>query len=310
MPRLRLRGAPQNPEGRMSVIDHLKELRRRLFIVMILIGLGAVLGWLVYNPLLEILKEPYCRIPFEHRLGAQNQSQAQCKLQFRDPLGGFTVRLKVSVVAGAMLTSPLWLYQLWAFVTPGLRRNEKRWTVAFVGISTLLFAAGMALAYATLSKGLQVLIVSAGSGTQAALDITSYISFVILMLVIFGASFELPLLIVMLNLVRVLPFSVLKRGQRIGIFLIFVFAAVATPSTDPFTMVAMAIPMCLLFEASVLFAFVNDRRRARRQAAEEAAQLPDDVASVVDPIPERLDDRSGASSSERGRSGTEWTDVP
>lgn len=188
-------------------------------------------------------------------------------------------------------------------MTPGLHKNERRWTIAFVLTSSLLFFAGMALAYATLAKGLRVLVVSAGSGTQAALDVTSYISFVTLMLLIFGASFELPLLIVMLNLVRVLPFSVLKRGQRVGIFLIFVFAAVATPSTDPFTMIAMALPMCLLFEAAVLFAFLHDRRRARRQLAEDAARLPDDVASTIDPFPERLSDDSSDSQSH-------WSELP
>lgn len=281
----------------MSVLDHLRELRRRLLIVMIIVAVGGVVGWLVYNHLLEILKHPYCNVDYRHRLGALDQSASQCNLQFRGPLDGFTVRLKVSVVAGAILTAPLWLYQLWAFVTPGLHKNEKRWTITFVLVSTVLFAAGMALAYVTLAKGLDVLITSAGTGVQASLDVNSYITFVILMLVIFGASFELPLLIVMLNLVRVLPFSVLKRGQRLGIFLIFVFAAVATPSTDPFTMTAMAIPMCILFEAAVLFAFLNDRRRAKRQLAEAAEQLPDDVASVVDPFPQRLpENRTDASS--------------
>jgi sec-independent protein translocase protein TatC len=292
-----------NPEGRMSIVDHLRELRRRLLIVAIIVGLGAVLGWLSYNQLLSVLKRPYCDIPYQHRLGALNQSREQCKLFFRAPLDGFTIRLKVSVVAGAILTSPFWLYQLWAFVTPGLRKHEKRWTVGFVVTSTALFAMGMALAYVTLSKSLEVLVLSAGDGTQASLDITSYISFVILMLVIFGASFEVPLLVVMLNLVRILPFSVLKRGQRIGIFLIFVFAAVATPSTDPFTMIAMALPMCVLFEAAVLFAFLNDRRRARRQLAEAAAQLPDDVASTVNPYPERLS-RQGSGDD------ADYTDLP
>jgi sec-independent protein translocase protein TatC len=305
MARLRFRGAPPNPEGRMSVLDHLRELRRRLFVVMIIVVMGGVVGWLLYNHVLEILKHPYCQVDYHHRLGALNQSASQCNLQFRGPLDGFTVRLKVSVVTGAILTSPLWLYQLWAFVTPGLRKHEKRWTVGFVLISTILFAAGMALAYVTLAKGLQVLITSAGNGVQASLDVTSYITFVILMLVIFGASFELPLLIVMLNLVRILPFSILKRGQRIGIFLIFVFAAVATPSTDPFTMIAMAVPMCVLFEAAVLFAFLNDRRRAKREVAEQAAQLPDDVASNIDPIPQRLPEPSSSASSE-----SEWTDLP
>ena len=289
---------PANPEGRMSVLDHLRELRRRLIIVMIIVALGAVVGWLVYNPLLEILKQPYCNIPYQHRLGAQNQSAGQCKLLFRAPLDGFTIRLKVSVIAGAILTAPLWLYQLWAFVTPGLRRHERRWTIAFVASSSVLFALGMALAYFTLYKGLNVLVTQAGRGTQAALDVSSYISFVVLMLVIFGVSFELPLLIIMLNAVRVLPYRLLRRGQRVGIFAVFVFAAVATPSTDPFTMVAMALPMVLLFELSVLWCFLHDRRRARRLLAASGEMLPDDVPSAMDPLPERLD------------RPTEWTDLP
>ncbi len=281
----------------MSVLDHLRELRRRLIVVMLIVALGAVVGWLVYNPLLEILKQPYCNIPYQHRLGAQNQSESQCKLLFRAPLDGFTIRLKVSVVAGAILTAPLWLYQLWAFVTPGLRKNERRWTIGFVVSSSLLFALGMGLAYFTLYKGLNVLVTQAGSGTQAGLDVSNYISFVVLMLVIFGASFELPLLIIMLNAVRILPYRLLRRGQRLGIFLVFVFAAVATPSTDPFTMVAMALPMVLLFELAVLWCFVHDRRRARRQLAEQEL-LPDDVASPENPLPEPLD------------RPTEWTDLP
>jgi len=281
----------------MSVLDHLRELRRRLIIAMVIIALGAVVGWLVYNPLLELLKHPYCNIPYQHRFGAQNQSASQCKLTFTAPLDGFTIRLKVSVAAGAVLTAPFWLYQIWAFITPGLRKNERRWTIGFVLSSSVLFALGMGLAYLTLYKGLSVLITQAGNGTSAVLTIKDYVSFVILMLVIFGASFELPLLIVMLNAVRVLPFRLLKRGQRVGIFLIFVFAAVATPSTDPFTMVAMALPMVLLFELAVLWCLVHDRRRARRQLAEEHERLPDDVASSVDAQPSPLDD-------------TEWTDLP
>jgi sec-independent protein translocase protein TatC len=169
--------------------------------------------------------------------------------------------------------------------------------VSFIGASLVLFAAGSGLAYLTLAKGLDVLISSSGSGVQSQLDVASYIGFVTLVILVFGASFELPLLIVMLNAVRVLPYSILKRGQRIGIFLIFLFTAVATPSTDPFTMVAMAVPMVLLFEVSVLWCFLYDRRRARREMEAEAQQLPDDVASSIDPIPQRLPD-------------PEWTDLP
>jgi sec-independent protein translocase protein TatC len=294
---------PANPDGRMAVMDHLRELRRRLIIVIILIALGAIIGWLAYNPIMAVLKHPYCNVPFKHRFGALNQSRQQCNLVFRGPLDGFTIRLKVAVIAGAVITSPLWLYQLWAFVTPGLHKNEKKWTVAFVATSVVLFAAGAALSYFTLSKGLDVLVGSAGHGIQAQLDVAGYISFVILVLVVFGASFELPLLIVMLNAVRVLPYSVLKRGQRLGIFLVFLFAAVATPSTDPFTMCALAIPMALLFELSVFWSFLYDRRRAKRIAAAEVAQLPDDVASMIDPLPQRIEPRADSHTSQ-------WSDLP
>ncbi|HEX4727254.1 MAG TPA: twin-arginine translocase subunit TatC [Jatrophihabitans sp.] len=286
---------PANPEGRMSVLDHLRELRRRLIIVMLLVAAGAVIGYLAYNQILAVLKHPYCHVDYHHRFGAR--SQGECDLVFRQPLDGFTTRLKVSVIAGTIITSPFWLYQLWAFVTPGLRRNERRWSIGFISSSLLLFACGGGLAYLTLAKGLDILISSSGTGVQSQLDVASYISFVTLVILVFGASFELPLLIVMLNAVRVLPFSILKRGQRLGIFLIFLFAAVATPSTDPFTMIAMAVPMVLLFELAVLWCFLYDRRRARRQLAEAEQQLPDDIASTVNPIPERIEQ-------------PEWTDLP
>lgn len=272
----------------MSVLDHLRELRRRLIVAVVVIAAGAVLGWIFYTPILDFLKHPYCNVPPQYRFVPN--SGDQCTLIYHGVLDGFTARLKISVIAGAVLTAPFWLYQIWGFITPGLRKNERKYTLRFIVASTLLFAAGMALAYAVLSKGLNVLLRSAGSGTQALLTVNDYISFVTLMLIVFGAAFELPLLIIMANLAGVLPGRLLKKSQRIGVFLIFLFAAVATPSTDPFTMCAMAIPMTVLFEGSVLFAVVHDRRKARRRAAtQEAEQLDDDVVSSVDPIPEPLD---------------------
>jgi sec-independent protein translocase protein TatC len=266
----------------MSVIEHLRELRRRLVIMVVIICAGAVVGWYFYEPILDILKHPYCSVPYQNRLGGAPGDGDKCKLIFTAPLDGFTTKLKVSFIAGMILTGPLWLYQIWAFITPGLRRNERKYTLAFIVSSTLLFAAGVALAYAVLTKGLHILITTAGSGTAAALTINSYLNFVVLMLLVFGAAFEVPLLVVMANLAGVLSGKLLKKSQRVGIFMIFVFAAVATPSTDPFTMCAMAVPMCLLFEAAVLFAVVHDRRKARRSVAEAP---DDDVASDVDPIP-------------------------
>jgi sec-independent protein translocase protein TatC len=213
-----------------------------------------------------------------------------CVLIYHGALDGFTTRLKVSVISGAVFTGPLWLYQIWAFITPGLRKNEKKYTRIFVAASTLLFVAGMALAYVVLSKGLRVLLEQAGSGTQAQLTVSEYISFVTLMLVAFGAAFEVPLIVVMANFARVLPYRFLRKSRRVGIFLIFVFAAVATPTTDPFTMIAMAVPMVLLFEAAIQIARVHDRRRARRKEEERAAEeLDDDVPSEVEAVPRSLD---------------------
>jgi sec-independent protein translocase protein TatC len=288
----RLRRSQRNPEGRMSVLDHLRELRRRLVLALLFVIAGAILGWFFYGHILDVLRHPYCSVPAKYRytpLGTQ-----KCVLIYHGVLDGFTTRLKVSVIAGAVLTAPLWLYQIWGFITPGLRRKERRYTVGFIVASTLLFALGVSLAYLVLSKGLRILLEQAGYGTQAQLTVGDYIGFVTLMLVVFGAAFELPLLVVMANLAGVLPATLLRRTQRLAIFLIFVFAAVATPTTDPFTMCAMAAPMVVLYEGAVLYAVVHDRRKARRQETERAqVHLDDDVASEVAAMPEALVETSG-----------------
>ena len=272
----------------MSVLDHLRELRRRLILMVLFVAAGAVVGWVVYDPVLHFLEHPYCSVPATHRYHGTGDGQS-CQLIYTGVLDGFTTRLKVSVIAGAVFTGPLWLYQIWAFVTPGLRRSERKYTLSFIAASTLLFAGGMALAYVVLAKGLNVLLGAAGSGTQALLTVNSYLSFVTLMLVVFGAAFELPLLVIMANLAGAISARALRKSQRLAIFLIFVFAAVATPSTDPFTMCAMAIPMVALFEGAVLFAVIHDRRKAARLAAQRVDEALDDgVASSIDPLPEPL----------------------
>jgi sec-independent protein translocase protein TatC len=288
-PTKRRKRPPKHPEGRMAVMDHLRELRRRLIIALVFIAVGAVVGWYIYPHTLHFLEHPYCSVPAKFRAVSGGKNAPKCSLFYHGPLDGFTTRLKVSVITGMIFTAPFWLYQIWGFITPGLKKNERRYTIVFVFLSTVLFAAGMSLAYLVLSKGLRILIEQAGYGTQAQLTINNYISFVTLMLVVFGSAFELPLLVVLANFAGVLPAKVLKKSQRIAIFLIFLFAAVATPSTDPFTMCAMAVPMVVLFEIAVFVAVVHDRRKARRKAEErEATHLDDDVPSVIDPIPEAL----------------------
>jgi sec-independent protein translocase protein TatC len=272
----------------MPVLDHLRELRRRVIVIVLIIAAGAVLGWIFYGHILDVLRHPYCSVPAKYRY--QPKGTANCVLIYHGVLDGFTTRLKVSTIAGAVLTGPLWLYQIWAFITPGLRKNERKYTLVFICTSTVLFAGGMSLAYLVLSRGLLFVLRQSGYGTGALLTLNDYISFVTTLLVVFGAAFELPLLIVMANFAGVLPARLLRRSRRIAIFLIFLFAAIATPSTDPYTMCGMAIPMVVLYEVAIRVAIVHDRRKERRLAAERAEpHLDDTVPSEVDAIPKSLD---------------------
>jgi sec-independent protein translocase protein TatC len=270
---VRPRRADANPEARMSLIKHLREFRRRLIIVLVIVGVGSIAGWYFYDPIMTLLERPYCQVNPQYRFDG---SGGQCVLVYHGALDGFTTRLKIAVSAGVVLTGPLWLYQLWAFIAPGLRKKERRYTYIFITASTLLFAAGAMLADLVLRKGLSVLLSQSGEHVQAMLTVNNYLSFVIAMLVTFGLAFELPLLVVMANLAGVVSGRALQRAQRVSIFLIFLFAAIATPSSDPFTMCAMALPLVVLFEAAVLFAVLHDRRVARRRAADTARHDTED----------------------------------
>lgn len=272
----------------MPVLEHLRELRRRVIIMLLIVAVGAVLGWVLYGHILDVLRHPYCSVPAKYRF--QPKGTANCVLIYHGVLEGFTTRLKVSVIAGAVFTGPFWLYQIWAFITPGLRKNERKYSLIFILASTVLFACGVTLAYVVLSRGLRFVLEQSGYGTGALLTLNDYISFVTMMLVVFGAAFELPLLVVMANFAGVLSSRVLRKSRRVAIFLIFLFAAIATPSTDPFTMCAMAVPMVVLLEVAIRIAIVHDRRKAARLAAERAEEhLEDNVPSEVEPIPRSLD---------------------
>lgn len=266
-----------DPEARMSLINHLRELRRRLVIGLIILAVGAVAGWCFYNPIMHLLEQPYCAIDPRYRF---DSGGGQCVLVYHGALDGLTTRLKVAVLSGAIMTAPLWLYQVWAFIGPGLRKNERRYTIAFVLASTTLFAMGAVLADLVLSKGLSMLLSQAGENVQAMLTVNNYLSFVVAMLVTFGLAFELPLIIVMANLAGVLSGGMLVKAQRVSIFLIFLFAAFACPSSDPFTMCAMAVPLVVLFEGAVLFAVLHDRRAERRRAVEKARNDVDDAIAT------------------------------
>jgi sec-independent protein translocase protein TatC len=286
-PRARRRKAPRDPAATMTLVGHLTELRSRVAKALLAVALGTVAGFLWYDHgLLAFLTEPYCALPGELRL----QGDEDCRLVVLDVFGGVLLRLKIGMLAGVVLSSPFWLYQLWSFITPGLRRNEKRYTVSFVAASTLLFAGGAFLAWLTLRKGLQLLLTLAGDEVAFQLTAPDYLGFVISLLVAFGLSLELPLIAVALNLVGVLSYDVMRRSRRWIFFLTIVFAAFVTPTQDPFTMLAMAVPMVLLFELAIQIARVVDKRRAKRDAVEGFHDVDDDEASPLDARPSALDD--------------------
>ncbi|MEZ0071023.1 twin-arginine translocase subunit TatC [Planotetraspora sp. GP83] len=263
------RSSPKDPadgDGRMSLMEHIRELRNRLIKAILAVVGGTVLGFVFFEPIWNFLKQPYCRLPQAHQF-----NKNECILVVNGVFDSFFVNLKVALIFGLVVSSIFWLYQLWAFVTPGLYQNERRYTVAFLGLAVPLFTAGAALAYLTMDKGLSLLLGFAPEGTLTLVTINEYLSFAIAMLLIFGVSFLMPLLMVFLNLIGVLRFSLVAKHQRMVVFLLFVFAAVATPSQDPITMLALALPLVGLFFVAEAFMYFHDKRRAAADAAHARA---------------------------------------
>jgi sec-independent protein translocase protein TatC len=264
-------------EGRMTLTEHLVELRRRIFVAAIAILAGTITAFVFHGHILNLLTGPYCGLPAKYHV--VSGAGSHCALVVTGITDGFTLTLKLSIYTGIIGSAPIWLWQLWGFITPGLYKHERRWAVSFVAISLGLFALGGFFAWLTLHKGLRFLRGFAdGHGLAPLLSFNSYLSFVIAMILIFGVSFEFPLLVSMLNLANVLTYQRLKHWTRAIIFGIFVFAGVATPSQDPFTMLALAVPMTLLFGVSMIIAFFHDRRADK---ASPYADLDDDEASPL-----------------------------
>jgi sec-independent protein translocase protein TatC len=244
----------------MTLREHITELRNRLLKCVLAIVLGAIVGWIFYNHALQFLQNPFN----EAVTPLAKEKGLDPKLTFTGVGDALTFKFKISALFGLVLASPVWLYQLWAFIAPGLHRNERRWAMLFSAIATPLFIGGMAVAYWTLPKGLQILIGFTPLNIQNLITLPQYLDFVIRTMLVFGVAFLLPLVVILLNMVGVVPASALAKFRPYIILAIFVFAAVATPSGDPFTMCLLAIPMSMLFIAAEIIAKLNDRRRARK----------------------------------------------
>ncbi|RSZ63584.1 twin-arginine translocase subunit TatC [Corynebacterium hylobatis] len=276
----------------MPLVEHLQELRRRVIISLLALLAGTVVGFVWYQyapfglmPLGEILRGPYCALPPENR--ASFTSDGECRLLATAPLEMFMLRLKVGALAGMVLSSPVWLYQLWAFIVPGLHKKERRATFTFVTLAVLLFVAGAVLAYFIIHFGLQFLLTIGDQTQAAALTGERYFNFLLAFLLIFGVSFEVPLILVMLNIIGVLEYEAIKEKRRMIILLLFIFAAFITPGQEPFSMVALAVALTLLVEMALQFARLNDKRRDRQRP--EWMDLDDEQASPLGTAPGGVD---------------------
>ena len=243
----------------MPVAEHLRELRRRLVSSGAAIAIGMAIGWIYYIQIFAWLSKPFN--------AAVQQAQREGRtvtLALTGVADPFVLQVQVAAVAGLVLSSPVWLYQTWRFVTPGLHRNERRWSIGFVGVATPLFLGGVLLAYAILPVGLELLLGFTPDNVENIVSVDRYLSFFLRTVLVFGIGFLAPLLLVVLNFAGILTGKRLASWWRWIILAVMVFAAVATPTGDPINMVLLGAPMLLLIVLAILVSLANDRRRQRR----------------------------------------------
>jgi sec-independent protein translocase protein TatC len=247
----------------MTLFEHLRDLRYRLIVSALAIIVGMVVAWFFRYELLDILQRPYFQAIEALKAKHPDANTSLVNINLTSPL---TLSLKVAALAGAIVTAPFWLYQLWAFVVPGLLAKEKKWALIFIAAATPMFVGGVIVAYFVLPKAITVLLSFTQSGVTNLQDINAYLSFLLRLMLVFGLGFLIPLIVLMLNIVGVIKAKQMAKYRSLVIFGTFVFGAVATPSTDPFSMLAVAAPMALLFLGAEVIAHILDRRKERQAA--------------------------------------------
>jgi sec-independent protein translocase protein TatC len=260
-------------DGSMTLLEHLRELRSRLFKASLGIVAGMIVGWLLSGWVMALLQDPYCNATFE-----PGQPCKFIALNITDPFG---LRLKVALMVGLIVAAPVWLYQLWAFIAPGLHRTERRWAYLFAALAAPLFALGAWLAYLMLPRALEFLLSFRSVNTSFQLDVVRYVGFVTNLILLFGLAFEFPLVVMLFNIAGLATAKRLLGWWRGAVFAFFAFSAIAIPTGDPFSMTALGLGLTALYFGAVAFAYFNDRRRARRHRA-EFGEVDDDEMSPLE----------------------------
>jgi sec-independent protein translocase protein TatC len=268
-----------NPEGRMPLFDHLRELRNRVVKMALALIAGMTVGFIFFTPVWHVIERPLCRATIRGQTGCNTLGVNQ--LVLNGPLDAFYLRVKVAVIVGVILSSPVWLYQIWAFIAPGLYAREKRWGHIFIGTAVPLFLVGTLLAYLSLGRSMHFLLGLTPQHVSNLIQVDLYMSFVMTMMLAFGIAFELPLLIVMLNMAGILTHQMFRKWRRVMIFAVFLIAGMANPSPDPITMLILGGACAAMVEVAELIVWSHDRRRARLHP-DPYAGLADDELSPLD----------------------------
>jgi sec-independent protein translocase protein TatC len=258
--------APADDEdGRMSLMEHLTELRSRLIKSVLAVLAGAIVGFIAYQRIFDALIGPYRELCE----GSTNTLDENCRLLLTDPLEGFSVRIKVSTYGGIALAMPVLLWQVWRFISPGLYAREKRYAIPFIGGALALFAMGAGIAYWTMPKAIEFLVAIAGEdNVVVAYSPAKYFQLIVYMMLAFGIGFQFPIVLIFLQLIGLLHPSQLIRVRRYAIVGIAVLVAVITPSADPISMLALTIPMVIFYEVAIIVGRLLVRRREASELAE------------------------------------------
>jgi sec-independent protein translocase protein TatC len=253
----------------MSLSGHLKELRNRLFWSALFIIGGSVAGWFMFDFVFNELQRPIVELA--------SKPGSNVTINFPTVVSAFDVRLQVSIFLGILMSAPVWLYNLWAFITPGLKRREKRYTIGFVIASVPLFIGGTALAWSSLPTFVVVLVGFTPDGAANVINASEYILFTIRILLVFGLAFVLPVALVMLNFAGVITAENIIKSWRMAVFISAVVGAIATPVAEPMAMFLLMVPLLILYFLAAGVAFLHDKRVARKLAALELANPQDAI---------------------------------